>query len=360
MSEYRQLHIVEVLIRQNLNGVVKFLLRPHPTWKTAGGLAYWSLPTRTTVDHRPEPFERGVSLEAFVDHILQQKLGVKADDYVLEREMPPVEQMLASPTTGELTDYTIYPVDVWVAPEVREELRSRIDGIWLSAEEAVVHAQASPTARVVLGSLQKPAALCVQEAVEGCAAAPLDPSPPSLLESVPDHPSMDGLARRWFGRNKSGVRVLEHQVLDEILDVGSRSFNLRVADPYLRYQMQGVGFTWSFFTHKDHQDTHVHGAPIVEIYGVLEGRLEIWWKPYYDRGTSAWNRRVLGPGDWAEVDSLQCHLVHWLSEGKGVVFKAGPGALAEVGKLGIKGKTPCDKCPCMKPKTVVELEKKLK
>ena len=70
----------------------------------------------------------------------------------------------------------------------------------------------------------------------------------------------------------------------QILGLGDRAFNLRVADPYLPYQMQGVGFTWSFFTHKDPQDCHVHGAPVVELYGILEGSLEIWWKPYYERG----------------------------------------------------------------------------
>jgi hypothetical protein len=57
-----------------------------------------------------------------------------------------------------------------------------------------------------------------------------------------------------------------------------------------------------------------------------------------------------------EVDALQCHLVHWLTEGKGVVFKAGPGPLAEVGKLGVKGKTRCEEnCPCMKPEEVLRL-----
>jgi hypothetical protein len=99
----------------------------------------------------------------------------------------------------------------------------------------------------------------------------------------------------------------------------------------------------------------VHGAPVVEIYGVIEGRMDIWWKPYYDRGTSSWSHRVLEAGDWVEVDSLQCHIVHWLGEGKGVVFKAGPGPLAEVGRLGVGGKTPCKDCPCMKPVQVVEL-----
>jgi len=38
------------------------------------------------------------------------------------------------------------------------------------------------------------------------------------------------------------------------------------------------------------------------------------------------------------------------------VFKAGPGPLAEVGKLGVKGKTPCKDCPCMKPQAVQDLE----
>lgn len=49
------------------------------------------------------------------------------------------------------------------------------------------------------------------------------------------------------------------------------------------------------------------------------------------------------------------HLVHWLTEGKGVVFKVGPGPLAEVGRLGIKGKTPCDGFICVKPKQVCAL-----
>ena len=49
---------------------------------------------------------------------------------------------------------------------------------------------------------------------------------------------------------------------------------------------------------------------------------------------------------------MQCHIVHWLGEGKGLVFKAGPGPLAEVGKLGVKGKTPCTECPCKRPAAV--------
>ena len=88
---------------------------------------------------------------------------------------------------------------------------------------------------------------------------------------VSDRPGMDALASEWLGHNLHGVRHLTRKTLDEILDAGDRAFNLRVADPYLRYQMQGQGFTWSFFTHKDTQDCHVHGAAVVEIYGILEG-----------------------------------------------------------------------------------------
>ena len=40
-----------------------------------------------------------------------------------------------------------------------------------------------------------------------------------------------------------------------------------------------------------------------------------------------------------------------------MVFKAGPGPLAEVGKLGVKGKTPWTECPCMKPPQVLALER---
>ncbi len=179
-----------------------------------------------------------------------------------------------------------------------------------------------------------------------------------LFSPVSDRPHMDALAREWLSHNLRGVRHLSKKTLDEILDAGDRAFNLRVADPYLRYQMQGQGFTWSFFTHKDKQDCHVHGArPIVEIYGILEGEMEsLVQAATTSGGTSAWCHRVLRAGDWLEVDALQCHIVHWLTEGKGVVFKAGPGPLAEVGKLGVKGKTPCTECPCMKPARVKTLE----
>jgi mannose-6-phosphate isomerase-like protein (cupin superfamily) len=232
-----------------------------------------------------------------------------------------------------------------VAPEQLDALAGRTGGQWLSCEEAVASPAVSPSSLAVFARLRADAG--------------------ALLPRPADRPTMDGLALRWLSQNREGVRFLPKQTLHRILDAGGRAFNLRVADPYLRYQMQGVGFTWSFFTARDAQDIHVHGAPVVEIYGVLEGEMEIWWKPYYDRGTSAWCHRILGPGDWIEVDSLQCHIVHWLEKegeagrGKGVVFKAGPGPLVGVGRLGEKGKTSCKDCPCMKPPEVLALEGRL-
>jgi hypothetical protein len=105
---------------------------------------------------------------------------------------------------------------------------------------------------------------------------------------------MDALSSHWAARNKSGVRHVKATDIREILDAGNRAFNLRVADPYLAYQKQGLGFTWSFFTPKDTQDVHVHGLPAVEIYGVIEGRLQVWHKPMGEREGA--NLAVCDPG----------------------------------------------------------------
>jgi hypothetical protein len=351
----RSLHIVELLVRRRDEQGVVFLLYPHAAWKTADGKPCFTLPTKTSVDDCLEPFEHGASVDYFLDELLGRRLGLPPECYALEQELDAVSLHMPSPTHGVETSYTVFPLDVWVEPAAREILRGRLGGVWFTPSQALADARLSPTAREVLTALlereQSLNELYAQNPVAERAAE----APRRLLVDAPAKPSMEALAKRWFAQNRAGVRVLSKPTLDEILNTGDRAFNLRVADPYLRYQQQGLGFTWSFFTHKDRQDIHVHGAPVVEIYGVLEGRLEIWWKPYFDRGTSAWNHRVLEAGGWIEVDSLQCHIVHWLTEGKGVVFKAGPGPLAEVGKLGVKGKTPCAGCPCKKPVEVTEL-----
>jgi hypothetical protein len=289
---------------------------------------------------------------------VHEELGLNPDAYALEQELEPTELAMPSPTHGGLTDYTIYPIDLWVHPDLREPLRARLDGEWLSADRGRVDPRLSPTARAVFEHLPGRDARVGERSGSQASPNARQRGPRPILAPVADQPTMDALALKWLARNRGGVRHLDKKTLDTILGLGDRAFNLRVADPYLPYQMQGVGFTWSFFTHKDPQDCHVHGAPVVELYCVLEGSLEVWWKPYYERGTSAWSHRVLQTGDWLEVDSLQCHIVHWLTEGKGVVLKAGPGPLAEVGKLGVSGKTPCTECPCMKPARVRELEPK--
>jgi hypothetical protein len=365
---------------------VHFLLYPHDKWIDPDGRPYLTLPTKKSVQEPLASFLLGTSVEAFVEGILREDLELKDEDYVLEQELEPAQVELTSPAQHEFTRYTIYPVYVWVHPSQRDPLCEGMKGQWLSCEEAAKHPRISPTASKVFERLRESPAEFqaelerIRQSYAQAKAAGLEgeakldklareyAAVKSRAEALrrlfdttlPDRPSMDGLALKWFSQNRSGVRHLPRKTLDEILDAGNRAFNLRVADPYLRYQTQGLGFTWSFFTQKDAQDVHVHGAPVVEIYGILEGQMEIWSKPYYDRGTSAWSHRILEPGDWVEVDSLQCHIVHWLGQGKGVVFKAGPGPLAEVGKLGVKGKTPCDGCPCMKPLEVLRLEKLLR
>jgi hypothetical protein len=352
-----KLHVVHLLIRRCQNNGVRFLLYPHGKWMTAAGQPYLSLPTKKTVKDPLAEFIQGTSLETYVDDVLQNDLQLKVDDYALEQEIEPADEETVSPTHGKLTHYRIYPVDVWVNPTRAEELPAELGPAWLSCDDALCDARVSPTAKKVFSLLREREAR-LDKLYQ---AKPEDEhrpeSPRRLLKDVGERPSMDALAKKWLSKNRSGVRHLSKKTLDDILGVGRHAFNLRVADPYLRYQQQGLGFTWSFFTHKDPQDVHVHGAPVVEIYGILEGRLEVWWKAYHDRGTSAWCHRILEAGDWLEVESLQCHIVHWLGEGKAVVFKAGPGPLAEVGKLGVKGKTPCKDCPCMKPDHVAELER---
>ncbi len=366
----RTLHIVHLLVRQNLaDGKVGFLLYPHENWKNASGQPYLTLPAKKTVKAPLAEFIQGTPLDTYIDAIACEEWKLHSNAYDVDQEVEAIDLDMGSPTQKDeqgqplMTHYTVYPVELWVAPEQREPLSKHLKGRWLTCDEALVEPQLSPTARKVFEALKKRREDFKEKPPDSEQEKRLALQAEALgrlFSPVSDRASMDALAREWLSHNLHGVRHLTRQTLYEILDAGDRAFNLRVADPYLRYQMQGQGFTWSFFTHKDEQDLHVHGAPIVEIYGILEGEMEIWSKPYYERGASAWSHRVLRAGDWLEVDALQCHIVHWLGKGKGVVFKAGPGPLAEVGKLGVKGKTPCTECPCMKPESVIQLEQGLK
>lgn len=363
----RNLHAIQVLIPRMIGSQVGFFLEPDEKWSRALEKEVWSCPTHQTVRDEMAATLDGRSLEAYLDDVMQGVLGIPDNAYTLEVELPPAVVDRESPTTKLMTHYTLYPLVLWIDPAQLEPLRERKGGDWLTCEQALGDARVSETTREVFHLIRKREdEINKQQAAAKVAQTP--PPPPTfhlsepprrLLAGVPEGPSMDALARKWRSRNRSGVSILDGATLNRILDAGNRAFNLRVADPYLRHQREGLGFTWSFFTDKDAQDLHVHGAPIVEIYGVLEGELEIWWKGYDERGSAAWSHRVVGPGGWVEVEPLECHVVHWLTEGKGVVFKAGPGPLAEVGRLGVKGKTPCEGCPCIKPPRVLELLQKL-
>jgi hypothetical protein len=182
-------------------------------------------------------------LDTLVDGIMQHKLTLPDEYYALEQEPPPAEKEMVSPTHGVPAHYTIYPVEVWVDPAQREPLRKGVAGQWLTCEQAIAHPRVSPTAQTVCKQLlTREHALDVQYATH-----PADEQKPEaprrLLREVPARPTMDALAKKWLSHNRGGVRHLPKPILDAILEAGDRAFNLRVADPYLRYQLQGLGFT---------------------------------------------------------------------------------------------------------------------
>ena len=276
---------------------------------------------------------------------MEEDLGLAAGSYFPEEELEAIRRAEEGPRYAGLPDqWHLYPVHVSLTNETRSQLEQPEDSrFWWTVEEILKQAK-EPNVLAIAGQLvknheaqEKP---CENE-------KPCDrEKPPDLLTAPVGQPSMDALACHWVASQSGGARVLRRQDIDRVLAAGDRAFNLRVADPYFAYHKQGLGFTWSFFTAKDKQDVHVHGLPAVEIYGVIEGRLQLWHKPMNQRGVWTWQCRTLGPGDWAEVEPLECHFACWAQrEGLGTVIKAaGAGELAGVGKLGVAGKTTCDDC----------------
>lgn len=263
---------------------------------------------------------------------LETDLGLVRRSYALERELdmlPSAGQSHQYP--GLPRSYHLYPVFVSLTEEGRRLLaQSAADCTWMTLND-------------ILGSIREPNVLRItgklQERMTATEpAVRLDPADLPVAR-----PSMDALASAWAAEQSEGVRIALGSEINAVLAAGDRAFNLRVADPYLPYQRQGLGFTWSFFTPMDKQDIHVHGLPAVEIYGVLSGRMQLWYKPMNQRGVRTWQCRLLQGGDWAEVEPLTCHFACWLDpEGLGTVIKAaGSGALAGVGRLGVAGKTTC-------------------
>ena len=278
----------------------------------------------------PTKFRRGEGLYSALARTMEQDLGLPPLNYFPENELGMIPNEGESPRYPGLTKtWHLYPVDVSLIPEAVSYLQvDGVDGkenVWWTIDEILQNA-IEPNVRAIANFI-------LQEH-------------PQLQHSAFTQPSMDALASHWAARNKGGVRHVRAEDLRSILGAGDRAFNLRVADPYLPYQKQGLGFTWSFFTPKDKQDVHVHGLPAVEIYGVIQGRLQVWYKPMTERGVRTWRYFNLAVGDWIEVEALHCHLAFWTGpEGLGTVIKAaGSGELAGVGKIGIAGKTTCKDC----------------
>ncbi len=274
----------------------------------------------------PTKFRPGEDLFSAIVRPMEEDLGLSAESYCIEEELPAIPNSDESPRYPGLSrQWLLYPVIVSLTEKAFARL-DRPDCAWRDLKGILQDAR-EPNIRKIAQYLRD--------------------HPSAILEKASAGPSMDALACHWVARQSGGVRVARKGDIRRIVDAGSRAFNLRVADPYLPYQKQGLGFTWSFFTPRDRQDLHVHGLPAVEIYGVLEGRLQIWHKPMNQRGVRTWRCITVEAGDWVEVEPLHCHLACWAGpEGLGTVVKAaGAGELAGVGKLGVSGKTTCEHCP---------------
>lgn len=299
----------------------------------------------------PTKFRPGEDLYSALVRPMEEDLGLPAGSYFPEEELPVI------PNSGKSVRYPglskqwyLYPVVISLTSEGMAAIRRIV------TKKGPIHDSLSPAWQ----SLNKVASRAKEPNVRAIAATLRDNLPESL-NKPPAEPSMPALACSWAAQHNGGVRVVRDVDIRRIISAGSRAFNLRVADPYLPYQKQGLGFTWSFFTPKDKQDVHVHGLPAVEIYGVQEGRLQLWHKPMDQRGVRAWQCQILNAGDWAEVEPLNCHFACWLDrEGLGTVIKAaGTGELAGVGRIGTSGKTTCKDCSvkrnCLKPPDMKEL-----
>jgi hypothetical protein len=275
----------------------------------------------------PTKFRPGEDLYTALQRVMEGDLGLPLGTYFPEQELEMIPSQVGSPAYAGLPEqWYLYPADLSLSEEGLASLeRTAAPLAWWTLREILARVQ-EPNVRAIAAYLQEKHSL--------------------LLRETYLRPSMAALAAHWAAENAGGVRVAREQDIRRILSAGDRAFNLRVADPYLPYHKQGLGFTWSFFTPKDKQDLHVHGLPAVEIYGVMEGRLMVWHKPLNLRGARTWRWVVLEPGDWLEVEPLQCHFAGWLTpEGLGTVIKAAAtGELAGVGRLGARGKTTCPDC----------------
>lgn len=280
-------------------------------------------------------FRPSEDLYAALARIFTADLGLDEGTFFPETELPVLGNRKESRHyPGLEKDYYLYPVEVSLNAHGREKLAKNDNLSWHTLDE-------------IPDNTNEPNIIAIARSLQLMASSKDNQSGKQFLEKINEVPSMEAVANMWARQNNEGVRLLKKETIAEILKSGNRAFNLRVADPYLAYQRQGLGFTWSFFTPKDKQDIHLHGEPSVEMYGIIEGQFVLWHKPMYERGALVWKKEILNPGDWIEVEALHCHFGCWTTrEGCGTVIKAaGTGEMAGVGRIGVSGKTICAECP---------------
>jgi hypothetical protein len=283
-------------------------------------------------------YRNNEDLYTALERIITGDLYLDQDSFFPEAELPMLKNRKESHQyPGLEKDYYLYPVEISFTQKGWEQLEKISTQFWYTLNE-------------IPQKTNEPNILAIVRQLSEITVSDNNPEGNPVMSSVKREPTMDALASRWAKKNNEGVRKLQKNTILNILNSGDRAFNLRVADPYLPYQRQGLGFTWSFFTPKDKQDIHLHGEPAVEIYGVFEGQFVLWHKPMYERGALVWTKEVLTPGDWIEVEALHCHFGYWATKGGyGTVIKAaGAGELAGVGRIGVSGKTICKECPVEK------------
>jgi hypothetical protein len=273
-----------------------------------------------------------------LSRIITGDLALDKNSFYPEVELPMLRNRKESHHyPGLEKEYYLYPVEVSLTDQAWEQLENNDNLLWYTLNKIPQNTN-EPNILAITTQLDE---LTTQDNIQ---------EGNFVLGPIKRKPTMDAMANRWAKQNDLGVRKLEKNMLSDILNAGNHAFNLRVADPYLAYQRQGLGFTWSFFTPRDKQDIHVHGQPAVEIYGILDGQFVIWHKPMFERGALVWKKEVLKAGDWIEVGALHCHFGYWTTkEGYGTVIKAAStGELAGVGRIGVSGKTICKECPVEK------------
>jgi hypothetical protein len=283
-------------------------------------------------------YHKNEDLYTALERIITGDLSLGQDSFFPETELPMLKnRKISKQYPGLEKDYYLYPVEVSFTEKGWEQLTKNNSVFWYTLDE-------------IQNKTNEPNILAIAKQLNDIIISEKKPDSPVILGPVKSKPTMDALANMWAKQNNEGVRKLGKNTISEVLNAGNRAFNLRVADPYLAYQRQGLGFTWSFFTPKDKQDIHLHGEPAVEIYGVMEGQFILWHKPMYERGALVWKKEILNAGDWIEVEALHCHFGYWTTnEGYGTVLKAaGTGELAGVGRIGVSGKTICKECPVEK------------